>query len=140
MVIYLFDAYDRVTDEEFKATISLKQWEYHMGDEDITADDLMQYAENCYDIRVTNTSNPWMHKSKEQIEFETLTETVKDLRDNNSKLGKALKAKIVTRNTKGNKTKAPNIKGRPDTGKWAWKVLAPQEGEAKEKELRDKTY
>ena len=67
--IYLFDAYDRVPGEEFKATISRKRWEYHMGDEDITEDDLMQYAENCYEIRVTNTSNPWMHKSKEHIKF-----------------------------------------------------------------------
>ena len=126
--IYLFDAYDRVPGEEFKATISRKQSEYYMVDENITADDLMRYAQNCYDIRVTNTSNPWMHKSKEQIYFEALPVTVKELRYNNSKIGKALKAKIVTRKTKGNKTKAPNIKGIPNTGTWDWKDVAPQEG------------
>ena len=69
MVIYLFDAYDRVPGEELKETISRKRSEYHMGDEEITSDDSMKYAQNCYNIRVTNTSNPWMHKSKEQIKF-----------------------------------------------------------------------
>ena len=106
-----------------------------MGNEDIMADYLMHYAQNCCNIRVTNISNPWMQKSEEQINFESLTVTVKQLRDNNSKLVKSLKAKIVTRNTKGNKTKAPNIKGRPNPGKWSWRDVAPQEVEAKQKEV-----
>ena len=87
-----------------------------MGDEDITAHDLIQYALNCYSIRVTNTSNPWMHNSKEHFEFEAPTATVKGLRDNKSKLGKALKSKIVTRNTNGNKKNLPTSREDPTPG------------------------
>ena len=43
--IYLFDAYDRVPEKYFKATISRKQSEYHMSYEDILEHDLMQYAQ-----------------------------------------------------------------------------------------------
>ena len=77
LAIYIFDAYDRVPNKYFKATISRKQSAYHMGDEETTADDLMQYAQNCYNMRVTNTSNPWMQKIKEHIKFKALTATVK---------------------------------------------------------------
>ena len=103
-----------------------------MGNEDIMADDLMQYAQNFCNIRVTNIRNPWMQKIKEQIKFEALTATVKQLRYNNSMIGKELKAGMVTRNTKGNKTKDPNIKGKPNTVKWDYKDVSPQEGESKQ--------
>ena len=42
-IIYLFEAYDKVTDDEFKITLTQKRLEYHIGVKDITSEELMYY-------------------------------------------------------------------------------------------------
>ena len=49
-------------------------------------------------------------EDKENQELEAITVTVKELRENNSKLGKALKAKIVPKATKHERDKNNVIK------------------------------
>ena len=50
LTVYLFEAYATVPDKEFKAILSRKSTDYHMGAADLTHEDLMRYAQSCYNV------------------------------------------------------------------------------------------
>ena len=135
--IYLFEAYLSAPDEEFRNVLAKKKSDFHMGIEDLTHNQLMSYAQNCYDVRNADNLTPWMQKSKEKQEFEALTATVKELRENNNKLGKQIKANKTSKKTGGG---PPIARNRNREDKFAWKKVAPTAGEALTKEVDGKTY
>jgi len=135
--IYLFEAYLFAPDEEFRNVLAKKKSDFHMGIEDLTHNQLMSYAQNYYDVRNADNLTPWMQKSKEKQEFKALTATVRELRENNTKLGKQLKANKTSKKT-GVIPKKTYDRDRED--KFAWKKVPPKLGEALTKEVDGKTY
>ena len=141
LTVYLFQAYETVPDEDFNKILKMKQSDYHMGITDLESKDLINYAQKCFDVRSTNTESPWLQKSKEVIEFEAMTATMETMKADNLKLTKALKS---TNKMKGKVKKGDGSKGefkpRANTGKYAWKDVAPKPGEDLTKKKGDKNY
>ena len=131
LTVYLLQAYGSVPDEEFHKIIKWKHSEYFMGVEDLSSKDLMNYAQKCYDVRTTNSDSPWLQKSKEALEFEAMTatmnKTMENLKIDNLKLSKALKSKAKITTGTG-KPSGAEYKARKNSGKYAWKEVAPKTG------------
>ena len=80
--MYLFQAYKSVPDEDFHKIIKWKHSEYFMGVEDLSSKELMNHAQKCYGMWATNSDSPWLQKSKEALEFETMTATMNKTMEN----------------------------------------------------------
>ena len=127
----LFKGYKVATDAKFVSYIEQKETEYFDGAH-ITSDSLMQLAENKYAARVVR--GEWGGKSEEQNQIIALSSTVTSLQ-NSLKLKQQTKKKNDKPKGKG-KPKKSNIK---NDSKWAWKDIAPKNGE-KTKKFSGKTY
>ena len=140
LIVYLFKAYKSIPDKGFNQIIKRKHSDYSMGTEDLEVTELKTFAQTCYDMRKADTADPWLaNKSQEEVEFEALTANFNTLKSANEKLAKALKAKIATGGTK--KVYNPKQdKPKANTGKYAWKDVAPGSNEPKEKKVNNKQY
>ena len=139
LTVYLFLAYKSVPDEGFGKTIESKESEYLMGSIDLESKDLINFAQTCYDVRSTDTSNPWLQKSKDKVEFEALTANLNHLKSANEQLAKALTAKVANVTKKGAAFN-PKTKSKANIGSFAWKDVAPKKDDRKTKGVNGKTH
>ena len=98
---YLFEAFEVVDDSDFRQHIKRKKDDYEEG-ADMTPDGLMATALNKYQTLLDKKA--WRQKSTEQQQIVALTSSVKQLKDGNLELSKALK-------------KIKSNKSSPSTGK-----------------------
>jgi len=96
----------------------------------LTSDRLMQMALQKY--KTISNKGQWMQKSDEELEFIAMQSELKQLRQNPTKV----KAKPQGGGTK----KSDSSKANRNTGKFAWKGLAPKAGEPHEKTVDGKAY
>ena len=126
----LFKGYKVAIDRTFVQYIQMKETEYFDG-ADIVPDRLMLLAENKYAYLVER--GEWGGQSEEQKQIIALTTTI-------SKLQNSMKIKKQPKDTGKKQDKGRNKakqekgknKGKNDK-KWAWKTVAPKNGEATKK-------
>lgn len=136
--IYLFESYLTVPDAEFKELIQRKRTEFHMGTINLTNEELVAFAQNCFDVRKGDTENPWLQKSLQQQEIEALTA---ELKASQSKFAKQLKnAKVGTKEDKSQDKKNQPRKEYRNQAKYAWKKVKPKTGEKMTKVVNSKEY
>ena len=133
LIIYLFDSYLSVPDKDFHDLITSKRSNYHMGVIDLSGEELLQFAQTCYDVREGDQKNPWLQKSVQQQEIEALTAELTNV-----------KSKQLAGDTKTTKkTKKPEERmkgGFRDDSKYAWKKVKPKTGEKLTKMVNGKEY
>jgi hypothetical protein len=117
--------YEKVPDTNFKEWMSRKVDEYEEG-ADIEIHELMNKALNKYKTRLLKKE--WNVPSKEQEQIIALT----------AQLSKMSNKKGSAKVTQGKKNK-----DKPKSDKdasWAWKKVAPKEGEGKTKTVKGRSY
>ena len=126
----LFKGYKVAIDRTFVQYIQMKETEYFDG-ADIVPDRLMLLAENKYAYLVER--GEWGGQSEEQKQIIALTTTISKLQ-NSMKIKKQPKDTGKKQDKGRNKTKQEKgkNKGKNDK-KWAWKTVAPKNGEATKK-------
>ncbi|CAB9531011.1 hypothetical protein SEMRO_3187_G344890.1 [Seminavis robusta] len=125
MMENLFEGYSNCADPKFARYIYMKQEAYEDGTIQLQYPALMKVALERYKVLVDK--NQWLQKTEEQLEII------------------ALKAQVVSltasKQTSGTPSKATPRKDQKGQGdKFAWKLVAPKQGEAQEKTVNGKAY
>ena len=120
VLVNLFTAFKSHEDKEFSDYIKFKLRAYQDNTLDLTATELMELALQQY--KVLTTSGEWMKKTPEQLEI--------------------LAMRVQLEAAKQSKTKKKTPKGKSDKNKdkFAWKDVAPKDGEPLEKTVNGKDY
>ena len=139
LTIQLFDSYMIVPDKIFIEMIGKKHTDYLLGSSTIDPTDLMAFAQTAYNVRKSDITIPWLQKSEEQVQIEALTAELKVMKT--QKDTKKPKKKKDVKKDKDTAT-PKNEKGKKGNGgdKWAWKLVAPDEGEPEKKMVDEKWY
>jgi hypothetical protein len=139
MLTNLFLGYLSCSDSTFVKYIKRKEDEYEDGTIQLTGARLMQQALEKYKTMVSKQQ--WLKKTDEELEFIAMQSEVKLLRQNPKP-----KAVPATSKTARDKAKAAAAAaataagGNRNSGKFAWKGVAPKTGEAHEKTVNGKAY
>jgi hypothetical protein len=143
LMVNLFKGYECASDQEFVRYIKMKKDDYDDGT-DMEPENLMTLALNKYETLKKN--NKWNSKSIEQEQIVALNAKVDRLQDANLKLAKSLSSsKRSSSSNSSNKDnekdkKASKSKKSKWQDKWAWKKVAPKQGEPLTKVVKGKTY
>ena len=134
IVPYLFEAYQACEDTTFVAYMTRKEEQYEDRTLDaVTNTSLMNMALEKY--KTLLDKGVWMKKSKEELQFIALQ----------AKLEETTKKLVQKRKpdaTGGRRNSNANTQrdGTKHDGVWAWKGIAPKQGEAHHKKFRGKEY
>eukprot|EP00797_Seminavis_robusta_P026615 Sro487_g152930.1 n/a (451) ;mRNA; f:41328-42680 len=128
MLENLFDGYSNCADLKFVKYIAWKQIAYEDGTIDLDHTELMKIALERYKVLVDRKL--WLKKTEQEMEILTLKAEIVELKRPGSSAKKAGAA---------NPGKATPAKGKTDD-KYAWKQIAPKDGEAQEKTVGGKEY
>jgi hypothetical protein len=126
LIPQLFAAYRNCEDQEFVLYFKVKQGMYLDRSINLTYMELLRLAIERY----KNIGEDWGQKSESQLEFIAMQTELKQLRQNAKKTTDKKQVPRSGGNTNDNKNK----------GKWAWKGIAPKEGEPHDKKVDGKTY
>ncbi|CAB9519988.1 hypothetical protein SEMRO_1063_G237100.1 [Seminavis robusta] len=130
MMENLFEGYANCADPKFARYIYMKQEAYEDGTIQLEYPSLMKVALERYKVLVDK--NQWMKKTEEQLEIIALKAQLVSLVATKPTGGNA---------TGGGATKTPPRKDQKGQGdKFAWKLVAPKQGEAQEKTVNGKNY
>jgi hypothetical protein len=129
----LFAGYLSCNDSTFVKYIKRKEEGYEDGSIELTGDVLMQMALEKYKTMVSKQQ--WLKKSDHELEFIAMQSELKQLKQNPSNRKKT-PATPGTGNGVGNGSGKVN----KNTGKYAWKGVAPKANEPKEKTVLGKDY
>ncbi|CAB9523406.1 unknown protein [Seminavis robusta] len=126
MVTALFDGYSMCQDSIFVKYIARKQEEYEDGTINMTPERLMSLVLEKYKILVSKKA--WMKKTEEEMEIMVLKAEISQLRKKPSASGSAQPKKATT------------PRQGKDDDKYAWKQVAPKDGEPHDKTVNGKEY
>ena len=130
LTVNLFKAYGTVKDAKFREYIALKESEYEENSEEIPYEKLMLLAENKYKIRKVRQT--WNERTPEEEKIIALEAYIK-------KLGKPKPpSKDPKKTPKDPRKKTPKDKGGREPEPWM--LVAPKDGEPKEKSVENKTW
>jgi hypothetical protein len=131
LLITLLAGYKSCDDSEFVEFIKRQQNDFKENpNSTLTSDQLMQMALEKYKTIVSK--GEWLQKTSKELDFIAMKTEIKQLRQN------ALKPKTPSKTVA--KTKTVAAKENRNTGKYAWKALAPKTGESHEKTVEGKDY
>jgi hypothetical protein len=142
MLTNLFLGYLSCSDTTFVKYIKRKEDEYEDGSIQLTGTRLMQQALEKYKTMVSKQQ--WLKKSDEELEFIAMQAKMKVLEQNPKP--RAVPAIRDPNKTARDKAKAAAVAAAAATGnnrnsgKFAWKGVAPKAGEAQEKTVNGKAY
>ncbi len=138
LTVHLFDSYLVVPDKLFKEMIGKKHTDFLMGISIIDHEELMTFATTAFNVRKGDLSVPWLQKSEEQQQIEALNAELDSLRKNQANKSKSQK-KATKPIGGGKKRDEDKVRNGDNNDKWAWKKVAPKEGETTKK-MNGKTY
>jgi hypothetical protein len=122
----LFRAYQGCGDAPFAEYMTRKRDDYLDGKYSPTRPELMRVALERF--KVSTTNGEWLKQTDEQLKFIALQAKLDKLTQNTPKKGDA-------------KKKSDGSKKKTDkANKFAWKAIAPKEGEPQEKTFNGKEY
>ena len=125
----IFKAYAVVQDKDFVRYVDDLKTQYEDGRLDMDADKLMMLGYQKF--KNLNLHNTWQapaaEDKKDIVALATLSEEL-------------LALKTTIEGLKGQLATKKKPKGGADSGKWAWKSVAPQANQAQTKEYNSKTY
>jgi hypothetical protein len=129
----LFAGYKNCSDTTFVKYIDRKEEEYEDGTIAFDGPQLMQMALEKYKNMVAKKQ--WLQKTGAELEFIAMQSELKQLRQN-----PPAKKKATPGQGSGKDTKTEAGGKNRNTGKFAWKGLAPKAGEPHEKTVNGKPY
>jgi len=145
IITSLFAAYKLAADSKFVEYITRKEESYEDGTDELKAETLMSLALSKY--KVYKGRKEWMKKMKQELQFVAMHS---ELEDAKKKLALAVrgggKAKNgnplggASKKTSDEATHRGSRAGRPNTGQFAWKGIAPKTGEPHKKSVNGKSY
>ena len=129
LTVNLFKAYATVKDSKFREYIAQKESEYEENNEDLAYDKLMLFAENKFKIR--KVRNQWNAPTPEEEKIIALEAYIKKM--GKPKPNQKTQGKFI-------KNKAEEKGGRTPYTIPPWTLIAPNEGESKERTEDNKKY
>jgi hypothetical protein len=123
----LFTGYKSCADKTFVKYIARKEESFEDGTLTITDTELMQMALEKF--KTLSSKGTWLKKTTDELDFIAMQSQIKELKQNPPK-GKDAKGKGKDGKDKTNR----------NTGKYAWKGVAPKAGEPHEKAVEGKSY
>ena len=132
LTVNLFKAYATVKDSKFREYIAQKESEYEENNEELSYEKLMLFAENKFKIR--KVRNQWNAPTPEEEKIIALEAYIKKINKTNVK-------KPPPKGTpKLDKRKGTQKETRKSYEPPAWTLIAPKEGEPKEKTVESKKW
>ena len=131
LIPQLFSGYKACDDTDFTRYMKFKEDMYLDRSLHMTEEELMRSALE----RFKTIGADWGKKSEAELEFIAMQSELKQLRQNAVR-----KAPQKAHEKEKRGTADPNDKGNRNTGKFAWKGVAPKSGEAHEKTVNGKVY
>jgi hypothetical protein len=126
----LFTAYKSCADTTFVKYIARKEEAYEDGTTTISDAQLMQQALEKY--KNLTERGDWLKKTDSELQFIAMSNEIKVLKQTPPKTPKT--------DTGKGKGKGKDGKSPRNVGKYAWKGIAPQNGQAHEKSMDGKIY
>jgi hypothetical protein len=130
----LFKGYLACEDKTFTAYISRKRADYLDGTINLTSTRLMALGLENYKV----IGKDWLKKTDEELEFIAMRAEIKHLKQNPTT--RSPKAATAPKAGGGKPTTATGRGADRNTGKFAWKGVAPKAGEPHEKKVDGKDY
>jgi hypothetical protein len=128
LITKLFQGYRSCGDERFVAYMTHRQDCYLDGRDDFTADQLMKVALEKF----KTIGEEWGQQTDRDLEFIAMQTKIKQLEQNAKKTPKVRDS--------DKKEKASPSGTNKNKGRWAWKGIAPKDGEPHEKKVDGKLY
>jgi len=147
IITSLFAAYKLAADSKFVEYIPRKEEEYEDGTDELKVEKLMSLALSKY--KFFKGRNEWMKKTKQELQFVAMHSELEDtkkrlaLATRGGGRGKGLGGDIPTKDKAKREDEASHRgarPGRPNTGQFAWKGIAPKAGEPNKKTVNGKSY
>ncbi|CAB9523870.1 hypothetical protein SEMRO_1466_G275020.1 [Seminavis robusta] len=129
LIAPLFKAYQKCEDKAFAQYFARKEELYEDGSLiGLKYSVLMRMASERY--KIIKDKGEWKPETKEELDFMALT----------AKLEERHKKQLTQQPIQGQRQGGRDRQGPNNTGEWAWKGVAPKEGEPVEKKFRGKQY
>jgi hypothetical protein len=139
LTVNLFKAYGTVKDTKFREYIAQKESEYEENNEEIPYEKLMLLAENKYKIRKVRQT--WNERTPEEEKIIALEAQIKKMgKIDNKKAGGKGKGSGKEHDKKKPTPKDKDKKNKGVREPEPWMLIAPKEGEAKEKTAENKKW
>lgn len=132
LTVNLFKAYATVKDSKFREYIALKESEYEENNEDLPAEKLMELAENKFKIR--KLRQQWNAPTAEEQKIIALEAYIKKMEKKGPKKPALISATKSEKKGTGSKASKRTYEPEP------WMLQPPNEGEPKEKTVKNKTW